>query len=213
MISQILFVHLPTLTGGSYGLSNIPALSTFGFIFNNDTRFYYLCWIVCIACLWLFYNIIHSRVGRAIKAPGDSEVGAKAMGVDVSKYRLQIFILTSATSGLAGGIFCFYLRFVTASLFDFSLLLKLVLMMTIGGIGTVWGPVLGSFVLTWLSQLINYLGQTYSDVTIFGKHLSDYMGSINAILFAVLVIITLILLPDGLAGWLKKLHWYRKKTP
>lgn len=203
MISGIAFVHLADLTGGPTGLTGVPPLSIGGFTFQGDTHFYFLSWALCIGCLWLFYNIMNSRVGRAIKAPSDSEVASKAMGIDIPKYRLQIFVLSSATSALAGGIFCFYLRFVSPGFFSFALLLQLVLMMTIGGLVTSWGPLLGSFALTWLGELIHlYLG----------KHIPILAGSADSIFFAILLIVTLIFVPEGLAGWIRQLSPFREKA-
>ena len=203
MISGIAFIHLADLTGGPLGLRGVPPLSIGGFAFQGDTHFYFLTWALCIGCLWLFSNIMNSRVGRAIKAPSDSEVASKAMGVNIPKYRLQIFVLTSATSALAGGLFCFYLRFVSPGFFGFNLLLQLVLMMTIGGLVASWGPLLGSFVLTWLSELIHlYLG----------RHITIMAGSADSILFAILLIVTLILMPEGLAGGIKQLSPFREKA-
>ena len=155
MIAQIAFVHLVDLTGGSFGLRGIPPLTIGGFVFQNDLHYYFLSWALCIGCLWFFSNIMNSRVGRAIKAFRDSEVASKAMGINIPMYKLQIFVLTSVTSALAGGIFCFYLRFIAPTLFSFDLLIELVLMIVIGGIGSLWGLLLGSFVFTWLSEVIH----------------------------------------------------------
>jgi branched-chain amino acid transport system permease protein len=196
MIAQIVFVHLEDITGGSFGLKGIPPLSIGGFVFQTDLHFYFLSWALCIGCLWFFSNIMNSRVGRAIKAFRDSEVASEAMGINIPMYRLQIFVLTSVTSALAGGIFCFYLRFVAPTLFSFDLLIELVLMIVIGGIGSLWGLLLGSFVLTWLSEVIHLS---------FGKIFPTMTGSIDAILFAILVIVILIFMPHGLAGWVEQL--------
>jgi branched-chain amino acid transport system permease protein len=196
MIAQIAFVHLEDLTGGSFGLKGVPPLSIGGFVFQTDLHFYFLSWALCIGCLWFFSNIMNSRVGRAIKAFRDSEVASKAMGINIPMYRLQIFVLTSVTSALAGGIFCFYLRFVAPTLFSFDLLIELILMIVIGGIGSLWGLLLGSFVLTWLSELIHLS---------FGKMFPAMTGSIDAILFAILVIVILIFMPHGLVGWVERL--------
>jgi branched-chain amino acid transport system permease protein len=196
MIAQIAFVHLIDLTGGSFGLKGIPPLTIGGFVFQNDLHYYFLSWALCIWCLWFFSNIMNSRVGRAIKALRDSEVASKAMGINIPMYRLQIFVLTSVTSALAGGIFCFYLRFIAPTLFSFDLLIELVLMIVIGGIGSLWGLLLGSFVFTWLSEGIHLS---------FGKIFPTMTGSVDSILFAILVIVILIFMPNGLVGWVEQL--------
>jgi branched-chain amino acid transport system permease protein len=196
VIAQIAFVQLGDITGGHSGLLGIPPLSIGGFVFQTDLHYYFLSWALCIGCLWFSSNVINSRVGRAIKSSRDSEVASKTLGVNIPKYRLQIYVLTSVMAGLVGGIFCFYLRLIAPSCFGFALLVELILMAVIGGIGSVWGLLLGSFVITWLSEFVHmYLG----------KFLPVMTGEVDAIFFGILVILVLIFMPRGLSGWLDQL--------
>lgn len=202
IIAQIAFVQLGDITGGHSGLLGIPPLSIGGFVFQTDVHYYFLCWALCIACLWFSSNVINSRVGRAIKSSRDSEVASKTLGVNIPKYRLQIFILTSVMAGLAGGIFCFYLRLIAPSCFGFALLVEIMLMIVIGGIGSLWGLLLGSFVITWLSEFVHmYLGKLLPVMT----------GEVDAIFFGILVILVLIFMPRGLAGWVEQLFHLGKR--
>lgn len=213
IIGQIAFVQLGDITGGHSGLLGIPPLSIGGFVFKTDLHYYFLSWALCIGCLWFSYNVINSRVGRAIKSSRDSEVASKALGVNIPKYRIQIYVLTSAMAGLVGGVFCFYLRLIAPSCFGFALLVELILMTVIGGVGSVWGLLLGSFVITWLSEFVHmYLG----------KFLPVMTGEVDAIFFGILVILVLIFVPHGLAGSVEKLfhlgkrgyeHFRRKLSP
>ena len=196
IIAEIAFVQLGDITGGHSGLLDIPPLSIGGFVFRSDRHYYFLSWALCIGCLWFSYNVINSRVGRAIKSSRDSEIASKTLGVNIPKYRRQIFVLTSVMAALAGGIFCFYLRLIAPSSFSFALLVELMLMIVIGGIENLWGLLLGSFVITWLSELIHlYLGKVFPIMT----------GEVDAIFFGILVIIVLIFMPRGLAGWIEQL--------
>jgi branched-chain amino acid transport system permease protein len=202
VIAQIAFVQLGDITGGHSGLLGIPTLSIGDFVFRTDLHYYFLSWALCIGCLWFSSNVINSRVGRAIKSSRDSEVASKSLGVNIPKYRLQIFVLTSVMAALAGGIFCFYLRLIAPSCFGFALLVELMLMIVIGGIGNLWGLLLGSFVITWLTEFVNmYLGKLLPIMT----------GEVEAIFFGILVILVLIFLPRGLAGWVEQLFHLGKK--
>ncbi len=197
IIAQIAFVQLEGLTGGHSGLLGVPALSAAGFDLKKDVHFYFLSWGFCVGCLAFCRNLVGSRLGRAIRASHDSETASASLGVNIPKYRLQIFVLTAVMASMAGSLLCFYLRFVEPGIFGFDLLVELILMTVIGGIGTVWGPLLGSFMITWLHELLKaYLGHLFPVMT----------GEVTAVFFGIFIVVVLIFMPAGLAGWAKQLE-------
>ena len=131
IIAQVAAAQLTTWTGGPEGLVGIPALSVGPFVFKTDLHFYYLSWEFCLFSYWFFSNVMHSQIGRAMRSFHDSETASLSVGVPVAKYKLQIFVLTAVSAGLAGGIFCFYLRFVVPDTFGFALLVELLMMIII----------------------------------------------------------------------------------
>jgi branched-chain amino acid transport system permease protein len=203
LIAQIAGGQLTNITGGHEGLLGIPPLSVGGFVFQTDLHYYYLSWALCIACFWFCSNLIHSRIGRAIRSFHDSEIASESMGVNISKYKLQIFILTSVMASLAGSIFCFYLCFTIPSFFGFHLLVELLMMVVIGGIGSIQGPLIGSFVILWLREIIHLY---------FGKVFPVMTAEVDAIFFGVLIIIILIFMPHGLAGGIDQLFYLGRRT-
>ena len=203
LIAQIAGGQLGNITGGHEGLLGIPPLSIAGFVFHTDLHYYFLSWALCIGCFWFSYNVINSRVGRAIKSFHDSEIASKSMGVNIPKYKLQIFILTSVMASLAGSIFCFYLRFTMPSCFGFHLLVELLMMIVIGGVGSLQGPLIGSFIIIWLRELIHI----YMD-----RVLPVMTAEVDAIFFGILIIIVLIFMPLGLAGWMDQLFHLGRKA-
>jgi branched-chain amino acid transport system permease protein len=97
-------------------------------------------------------------------------------------------------ASLAGSVFCFYLQFASPDIFGFELLVELVLMTVIGGVSRVWAPLLGCFVITWLRELLKaYLGGIFPVMT----------GEVTAVFFGIFIILVLIFLPQGMAGWLE----------
>ncbi len=203
IIAQIAFVQLDDLTGGHSGLLGIPALQIGGFKFKKDIHYYYLSWGLCIASLLFCFNMIRSRIGRAIISSHDSEPASASLGVNIPKYRLQVFILTAVMASLSGSVFCFYLRFAAPGIFGFDLLVEIILMAVIGGLGTIWAPLLGSFIITWLHELLKaYLGQLFPIMT----------GEVTAVFFGVFIILVLIFMPRGLAGWIEQLYIFCGKT-
>lgn len=191
IIGEIAFIQLSDITGGHSGLLDVPRLSVAGFVFKTDIHYYFLAWALCIGCLCIFSNILCSRVGRAVKSSRDSELASSAMGINVARYRIQVFVLTSVASSFAGSILCFYLRFASPSIFSFSLLVQLILMIVVGGGGSLWGYLLGSFLIIWLGELLS-VG--------LGKILPVMTGEIQSVFFGLLIIFFVIFLPDGLSS-------------
>jgi branched-chain amino acid transport system permease protein len=204
IITQIAFVQLGDLTGGHSGLLGIPALKIFGFKLVNDRHYYFLSWALCISCMLFLANIIKSRVGRAIISSHDSETASASLGVNIPKYRLQLFVLTAVMGSLAGSILCFYLRFVEPGIFSFDLLVEITLMAIIGGMNSVWGPLLGSLLITWLHEILKaFLGKVFPIMT----------GEVTAIFFGCFIIVVLIFMPRGLIGWVEQLIRLGKRKP
>lgn len=196
IITQIAFVQLGDLTGGHSGLLGIPALKLFGFKLVNDRHYYFLSWVLCFGCMLFLSNIMKSRVGRAIISSHDSETASASLGVNIPKYRLQLFVLTAVMGSLAGSVLCFYLRFVEPGIFGFDLLVEITLMAIIGGMNSVWGPLLGSLLITWLHEILK---------TFLGKVFPIMTGEVTAIFFGCFIIAVLIFMPRGLIGWVEQL--------
>jgi branched-chain amino acid transport system permease protein len=196
IIVEILLSNMGSFTGGHEGLMGIPALSVGSFTLEGDRDFYFLSWALCLATLWFFYNLMNSRVGRAMKSFNDNETASMSMGVDVAGYRLRIFVITAVMASLAGSILCFWLRFIMPGLFGFPLLVELITMIIIGGGKTLYGPLLGSFIVMWMRELIHlYLGKVLPVMT----------AEVDAVFFGVVIVLILIFMPGGLAGWLDQL--------
>ena len=153
-------------------------------------------WAFCLGCYWFCSNLINSRVGRAMRSFHDSEFASQSIGVNVAKYKLQVFVLTAVIASFAGSIFCFYLRFAVPDSFGFPLLVELLMMIIIGGVGHLRGPLTGTFVVLWLTELIHgYLGRIFPVMT----------SEVDAIFFGILIIIVLIFMPRGVIGWIDQL--------
>jgi branched-chain amino acid transport system permease protein len=202
IIAQIAFVQLEDITGGHSGLLGVPALSLGGVVLKTDTHYYFLSWALCIVCLAFSSNLMNSRVGRAIKSFRDSETASASLGVNGPKYRLQVFVLTAVMASLAGSVSCFYLQFAAPDIFGFDLLVELVLMTVIGGVEKVWAPLLGCFVITWLREFFKaYLGQIFPVMT----------GEVTAVFFGIFIILVLIFMPQGLAGWVDQIVYISRR--
>jgi len=147
----IVFNEETQVTGGPDGMGGIPGLSFLGFAFDTEIKYYYLVWGIVVAVFLFSVNLIHSRLGRALRAIHTSETGAYAMGVNVSFYKIQIFVYSAVLASIAGSLYAHYINFISPGTFDLSFSIKLLIMIVIGGMHSIWGAILGAVLISFLS--------------------------------------------------------------
>ncbi|MBN2105865.1 MAG: branched-chain amino acid ABC transporter permease [Deltaproteobacteria bacterium] len=155
---EIVFICLNAsvgFTGGPSGLAGIPSIEIGGFSFDSDFKFYYLVWAVFILLFILTANIINSRTGRALRCLHSSEVAAAAMGINVTTLKVQIFVLSAVYAALAGVLYGHSVTFISPQASDLMFSVKLLTMIVVGGMGHLWGGVLGAALLTLLPEALS----------------------------------------------------------
>jgi branched-chain amino acid transport system permease protein len=155
-IMFIIFNELSPLTGGPSGLSGIPSLAL-GDVAIEGFRYLILVWVLLIFLLVFSLNVINSRVGRALRAVHGSEVAANAMGIDASRYKVQVFVLSAVYASMAGSLYAHFVTFISPNAFSVMFSILLLMMAVVGGMGTVWGALLGTAVLTLLPEQLRGL--------------------------------------------------------
>jgi len=192
IIVYIVLNEAQPLTGGPSGLSGIPSLSLAGFPLNTARRLYLLVWPVVGGILALSANLVDSRSGRALRALHDSEAAAESLGVDTSRMKLKIFIWSALYASLAGSLYAHSLNFIAPASFGFMFSIKLVTMVVLGGMASIWGSLLGAGVLTALPEVL----------TVF----HDF----EVIIFGAILMVVMIFLPRGLVRGLLDLWEFRR---
>ncbi|GIF38614.1 branched-chain amino acid ABC transporter permease [Actinoplanes xinjiangensis] len=182
--------------GGAIGLQGIPRLTVLG-VELRDLGYAYAAWLVLAAALLIARNIVDSRPGRALRAAATSETAAAASGVAIGRHRLAVFTLSAAMAGLAGGVYAFYLGYLSPGSFPVLLSIEFVVMAVVGGLGTIAGPVVGATVIILLVQVLNTLGTQ--------PGMPDYAPSVlSYAVYAVLLIVCVLYLPRGLVPALRR---------
>jgi branched-chain amino acid transport system permease protein len=190
IIIYIVFNEAVDYTGGPSGLSGIPNLSIGSYSFDSDIRNYYLIWTFALVAIGLSLNLVHSRIGRALRAIHDSEVAARVMGVNARLMKVQIFALSAALSAVAGSLYAHTMTFVAPASFGFNFSVELVTMVIIGGLASIYGSLLGAALLTVLPELL--------------RAFQDY----DIIVYGLLLIIMTMFMPGGLAKGLPQAASY-----
>lgn len=190
VIVNIVFNETVDLTGGPSGLSGIPNLSVGGFTFDTDIKNYYLVWGFALLTILLALNMVNSRFGRGLRAIHDSEVAARVMGVNARLMKVQVFALSAFISAIAGSLYSHVMTFISPTSFSFGMSVELLTMVVIGGLGSVYGSVLGALLLTILPELL----RTFQDYDI--------------VVYGLLLLVMTIYLPGGLVRGIPQL-WAR----
>ncbi len=182
------------LTGGDTGLTAIPALSAGPLALEGQYRafiFAYIAWLVAAAVLLLNRNLVRSRPGRALRALATSEAGALAAGVAVGRLKLEVFALSAAYAGLAGGIYAFFVSYIAPGSFPVLLSIQFLIMATVGGLGSVSGSLVGAAMIFLLIQVLTRVG-TLEGMPLHAPAVFSYA------VYGLVLVLVLRLLPQGL---------------
>jgi len=185
------------LTNGAAGLNGIAAPRLFGWSFGVGAMpYYYVAMLMVAALIFISIRLRDSRIGRAWMAIREDEIAAGAMGVDRTKFKLLAFAIGAAFGGMTGVFYVAKLQTATPEMFGFPVSVMILVMVVFGGIGSVWGVVLGAFILQllqswWLQDLtewIHILGRAVGSTTL---QKIDLIESIELIFGVILVLMML----------------------
>jgi branched-chain amino acid transport system permease protein len=182
-------------TGGQYGVTVTKPLALWGHQITGATHAAVVWALVGIALL-VSTNLVASRAGRALQAIAANEPAAAASGIDVAAYKLKLFVYAAALAGLAGGLFTFHAQFLGPDDFVIVISLLFVVMVSIGGLGSVYGAVVGAIVIVWLEHELRRIGAQES---LLGWNLPPQGPSILSLgIFGLVLIVVMLFFPTGL---------------
>ncbi len=146
-----------SVTGGEDGMPGVPRPAMFGIDFKDPLVYYAFVSLLFLASLWLMKRIVESPLGRILQAIRENEIRAEAVGYHVARFKLLAFVIGGAFSGLAGVLYAMLFGIVPLEAISFVFSGNVVFATLIGGSGSLYGPVIGSFVFIWLSESVSTL--------------------------------------------------------
>lgn len=158
-----ILVEWDRVTGGPSGLSGVPPLSVFGMPVDNELRFHYLVWVFVLLSLTLCVNLVRSGVGRGLAALAQDEVAAACLGVNVQQDKIKSFVLSAVFASVAGSLYAHYFGYVNPDAFSVFKSVDLVIMVVVGGLGSIWGTLFGVALITLLPHYLDFLA-AYFDI-------------------------------------------------
>ena len=153
IIVSIVLNNEEELTGGTDGMS-VESFSLFGHVFTESWEWYLLAALHLLVLLWLAQNLIDSPLGRILRSLHDSEKASASVGVKVARYKSLVFVLSVVIAALAGSFYAFFSGFISPQEAGFNRSIELVVMVVLGGMGRLYGAVIGAVILTVLPQLL-----------------------------------------------------------
>ncbi|MCR4441660.1 MAG: branched-chain amino acid ABC transporter permease [Peptococcaceae bacterium] len=148
------FVEWRELTKGPMGLTGIPSPKIGSFSIASSQAYYYLILVFVFLAIFVAMRIENSIYGRSMKAIRDDELSAEISGVNVIYYKMYAFALSAVYAGLAGGLYAHYLCFLSPDSFTFDFSTMMLMMILIGGLGSVQGAIIGAFIVALLPEML-----------------------------------------------------------
>lgn len=208
-ILEDFFNRADWFSGGSAGSVAQP-LNLFGFVFATDKSYFYVVLFFMVVMYLAGSNLLRSRDGRAFVAVRDHYLSAEIMGINLTKYRILAFGVSSFYAGIGGALFGHYLGFVSAEGFTILLSIQFLAMIIIGGLGSVMGTLLGTVFIVLLPEVMEAL------MTTLGSQLPGLergVSYLKEMAIGLAIVLFLIFEPDGLAHRWKQIKAYWKLYP
>jgi branched-chain amino acid transport system permease protein len=204
IVVQYVLFQWDTLTHGALGMA-APSIAFWGFKIDSDRKFYFLIALIVFLLGFAAKNMMRMKIGRAFIAIRDRDIAADVIGVDLTKYKVMAFGISSFYAGISGSLFAYYTTHVNPEYFTIFLSVEYLAMIIVGGMGSILGSILGAMFIgivpEWLRIFFGFLSQSF--------HLSGlvFTQQLKVISYGVLIILFLIFESGGLFA-----IWQRVKT-
>ena len=218
LIIQEVFTRWERVTGGLKGRA-VDKPVIFGVALAHDAAFYFLCLAVLIGGLWLTSNVLRSPTGRAWIAIRDSEIAAQSLGVNLALYKTMAFAYSAALMGVAGALFAHKVGFLAPDIFGVLLSIQLLLMVVVGGLGSLHGAVFGAVFVAllpvaisqardalpaWIGGAAGVLGPRAGTAVFLGVDRFVKQPGLEPGIFGLILVLFILFEPLGVYGrWLK----------
>lgn len=194
------FARWDSVTGGNSG-KHLGAPAIGSWVIDTTAGFYFICLVTAVLATLGILNLLRSSTGRAFVAIRDSEISAQSMGIHLARYKTLSFALSAALAGLGGALYAHKLQFLTPDQFSILQSIDLLLLIVIGGVGSVHGAFLGAIFLIAMPQLIS-MSKDYLPGAI------GQAPGLQAVVYGAVLIAFVMFEPLGLYGrWLKVRTW------
>jgi len=202
MIFDFLFNHWTSLTNGINGI-NISAANLFGWELKTEFDFYFITLAVAVLGVTMTRNLFRTKVGRAFIAIRDRDISAELMGINLFRYKLYAFAVSSFYAGVSGCLWVYFIKSVTPEYFSLHESIRYLAMIIIGGLGSVLGTIFGAMFMTFVPELLQAVLSSLKETYPMAM---NYLFPLQTVVFGFLIVLFLVLEPHGLVRL-----WHRVK--
>ncbi|HVJ22424.1 MAG TPA: ABC transporter ATP-binding protein, partial [Burkholderiales bacterium] len=184
------------ITNGPQGITGIDPFNLGGFRFDSPIKYYYVLLAVALAIIVINLRLQNSRIGRAWEAIREDETAARAMGIDTRNLKLLAFAMGASFGGIAGGMFSAIQAFISPESFVLVESIMVISMVVLGGMGNVWGVILGALLLSFVPEILRWTVTPVQEA-LFGRMLVE-PEVIRMLLFGLALVLVMLFRPAGL---------------
>jgi len=205
--------HVTWISGGVQASIQVPRPSLFGVQLKSQTQLHlFLMFFVVVAVVGTS-NLVRSRIGRAFVAIRDQDIAAEIIGIDIFRYKLVAFAISSFYAGVTGVLYTYYLGIANYEQFQITVSIDYLAMVIIGGLGSVLGSILGAVFVTLLPILTRWVLEDYGWLLFSQQDLQNAIPNMRLILFGGLIIFFLVVEPEGLNRLWRNIRNYFRVWP
>lgn len=201
-VTDEIILQWQSLTGGANGFTAIPPI-IFGLTFDSYQKYFFITFISLAILLFVAKNIVRGSFGRTLMAIRDSETAAETMGINLGWYKAMAFTLSAIYAGLAGSLYAHFILFVSVDNFTLLHSIGFIVMVVVGGLGSISGSVMGAIFITILPEIISFT-KDYLPAAV------KTASSLQAAVYGIILMLFVIYQPAGFYGfWVKIRNWWR----
>jgi branched-chain amino acid transport system permease protein len=205
--------HVPWISGGVQASIEVPRPELFGLVIKSQTQLYFFLLFFVVVAIVATLNLVRSRVGRAFIAIRDQDIAAEIIGIDIFRYKLYAFAISSFYAGVTGVLYTYYLGIANYEQFQIVVSIDYLAMIIIGGLGSVLGSIFGAIFVTLLPIVLRWVMEDFGSLLFSDADLRNIIPNLRLIVFGALIIFFLIVEPEGLNRLWRNIRSYFRVWP
>ena len=205
--------HVPAISGGAQASIEVDRPDLFGFVLNTQGRLYYFLLFFAVLAIIATLNLMRSRIGRAFIAVRDQDIAAEIIGIDIFRYPLLSFAISSFFAGVCGVLYTYYFGIANYEQFQLGVSIDYLAMIIIGGLGSVLGSIFGAVFITLLPIVIRTLMENVGSLFFTESELASVVSGTRLAVFGGLIIFFLVIEPEGLNRLWRNVRSYFRVWP
>jgi len=213
LIIEWIINHVTFISGGVQASIEVPRPSVFGWVIASQRDMYFFLLVFVVLAVVGTLNLVRSRIGRAFVAIRDHDIAAELIGINIFRYKLLAFAVSSFYAGVTGVLYTYYLGIANYEQFQITVSIEYLAMIIIGGLGSVLGSIFGAAFVTLLPIGIRYAMEAFGSVFFSQQTVLNVIPNLRLILFGALIIFFLVVEPEGLNRLWRNIRNYFRVWP